>query len=92
MSVYQKNLPKLHENTFKNYRLKLFKKIAIGYNHGFHMFSESPISLSNGLHIYSDKYNRYPCLQFIFGSERSFAGLLLKHAPLIIIKMIIQFK
>ena len=40
--ICQVYLPKLHENVLKYYRLNLFKEIAISYNHGLKMTSESP--------------------------------------------------
>ena len=41
ISFYQIYLPKLPENTLKNYRLNLFKDIAIDFNHGLQTSSES---------------------------------------------------
>ncbi len=49
ISFYQIYLPKLHKNILKYYRLNLFKEIAIGFNHGLQMTSESLASLLDGL-------------------------------------------
>ena len=78
--------PKLHENILKNSRLNVFKEIAIGFNHGIQMISESPVGLSVGFLVSIGKCRCYPCLQFIFGFAWSFVDLSLHRAPHIAIK------
>ena len=49
ISLYKIYLPKVHENIMECYRLNLFKEVAIGFNYGLQMTSETPTSLSNGV-------------------------------------------
>ena len=42
ISFYQVYLPNLHDKILKYYRLNLLKEIAISFNHGLQMSSESP--------------------------------------------------
>ena len=70
VSLYQMYQSYLNEYIFKNYRLDLFKEIAIGFNHGLQMTFEYSASLSDGLKI--GKCCRYPCLLFIFCVARIF--------------------
>ena len=51
ISLYQRNLQKLHENILKYCGLDLFKEIAICFHHGLSKTSESLASLFDILFV-----------------------------------------